>query len=296
MLTRLAAPVATLAALTLPALAQEAPGEGRAYDWQVGLQPANTEVMRDIHWFNNFTLVITGLIVLLVLALLAIVVVKFNAKANPVPSRTSHHTVIEVIWTVAPVLILLVIALPSFRLLYRQLTIPEADLTVKVTGNKWNWGYEYPDMLGDGDRAISFVSNMIPTDQITDFEAQPRNLAADNPLVVPVGAVVRVQTTSSDVIHSFAMPSFGVKMDAVPGRLNETWFAAENTGVYYGQCSELCGLRHAFMPIEIRVVTAEQFAAWSEAAAATPSDPSAANDLLAEMIRDEAAATELAAR
>jgi cytochrome c oxidase subunit 2 len=287
---------AALSAVGVATVARAQEIEVHAEPWQMGLQPANTEVMRDIHWFNNFTLVITGVIMLFVLALLAIIVVKFNAKSNPVPSRTSHHTLIEVVWTVAPVLILLIIALPSFRLLYKQLVIPEADMTIKATASKWNWGYEYPDIAGANDRVVGFISNMLTEAQITDPATQPRNLAVDRPLIVPVGAIVRVQVSATDVIHSFALPAFGIKVDAVPGRLNETWFEAERTGIYYGQCSELCGQRHAFMPIEIRVVTAEQFSAWSETAAATPGDPTAAYELLAEMVAEDAETPEIASR
>ncbi|WP_181701687.1 cytochrome c oxidase subunit II [Chthonobacter albigriseus] len=241
--------------------------------WGTYMQPAGSQVMADIHTFGGFTFWIITPVTLFVLALLIVVMVRFNAKANPVPSRTAHNTMIEVIWTVAPVLILLVIAVPSFRLLYEEQTIPEADVTVKVTGNKWYWSYEYPDL-----EAISFDSNMIPEDAITDPVKQPRLLATDYPLVVPVGKVVRIQVTGADVMHSFAMPSFGVKIDAIPGRLNESWFKANAAGVYYGQCSELCGLQHAYMPIEIRAVSDEQFTQWVEAA---KTDIDAANQLLA---------------
>lgn len=255
--------------------------------WGTYLQPAASGVMADIHSFGGFTFWIIAPVTLLVLVLLVIVMVRFNAKANPVPSRTSHNTMIEVIWTVAPVLILLVIAVPSFRLLYEEQTIPEADVTVKATGNKWYWSYEYPD-----NEAVSFDSNMLEEDAITDPVKQPRLLAVDYPMVVPVGKVVRVQVTGADVIHAFAMPAFGVKIDAMPGRLNETWFKADAPGVYYGQCSELCGLRHAFMPIEIRVVTDEQFAQW---VAAAKDDIDAANQLLATFEDGAAKSTAVAA-
>jgi cytochrome c oxidase subunit 2 len=241
--------------------------------WGLYLQPAASEIADSIHAFSALTFWIITPITLLVLALLVIVMVRFNARANPVPSRTSHNTVIEVVWTVVPILILLVIAVPSFRLLYAQQTIPEADVTVKATGNKWFWSYEYPDADG-----LSFDSNMLTDKQITDPEKQPRLLAADYPLVVPVGKVIRVQVTAADVIHAFAMPMMGVKVDAMPGRLNETWFRADRTGVFYGQCSELCGLNHAFMPIELHVVTDEQYQAWLTAA---QGDLDAATKLLA---------------
>ncbi|MEP0232775.1 cytochrome c oxidase subunit II [Roseibium sp.] len=249
------------------ALAQE-PG---FVPWQLGFQSAATEVMDDIHWFNNMTLWIITIVTLFVLALLIVVMVKFNSKANPVPSRTSHNTMIEVVWTIAPILILVVIAVPSFRLLYKELEIPEYDMTVKAIGYQWYWGYEYTDegmgdlyfdsiMVEDADRAEVAEARGVSLDEV------PRLLAVDYDLVVPVNKTVRLQVTAEDVLHAFAMPAFGVKIDAVPGRLNETWFKARETGVYYGQCSELCGIKHAFMPIALRVVTQEQYDAWAIAA------------------------------
>ena len=188
------------------------------------------------------------------LALLVIVVVKFNAKANPVPSRTTHNTLIEVAWTLIPVLILVAIAVPSFRLLFQQLDIPKADLTVKATGKQWYWSYAYPD------------NGKFEFDSLLAQDKQPRLLGVDNEMVVPVNKVIRVQTTGADVIHAFAVPAFGIKIDSIPGRLNETWFKATKVGMYYGQCSELCGKDHAFMPIAVRVVNDQEFAAWVEAA------------------------------
>lgn len=278
-LQRLALGVAAALGLGGAALAEQ------PVPWQLGLQPAATEVMASIRWFESFTLIIITLITLFVLGLLIYCIVRFNSKANPTPSRTSHNTAIEVVWTVAPILILVIIAIPSFRLLYKQLDIPESDLTVKVTGYQWYWGYEYPDekyagisfdsyMLDDGARQQLMQEKKLTEQQV------PRLLAVDNDVVVPVGKVVRVQVTAGDVLHSFAMPAFGIKIDAVPGRLNETWFRADAPGVYYGQCSELCGTNHAFMPIAIRVVSEEQFEAWAEAA---KTDVGAANALLAEM-------------
>jgi cytochrome c oxidase subunit 2 len=222
--------------------------------WEYTLQEAATPVMENITSFHNLLLVIITVITLFVLALLVIVVVKFNAKANPVPSRTTHNTLIEVAWTLIPVLILVAIAVPSFRLLFQQLDIPKADLTVKVTGKQWSWSYAYPD-----NGKFEFDSLMVA-------DKQPRLLGVDNEMVVPVNKVVRVQTTGADVIHAFAVPSFGVKIDSIPGRLNETWFKATKVGVYYGQCSELCGKDHAFMPIAVRVVSDQEFASWVEAA------------------------------
>jgi cytochrome c oxidase subunit 2 len=251
--------------------------------WGLYLQSAASGVATDIHSFSAFTFWIITPITLFVLALLIVVAVRFNAKSNPTPSRTSHNTLIEVVWTVAPILILLVISVPSFRLLYEEQTIPEAGLTVKATGNKWYWSYEYPDS------AVTFDSNMIPEADITDPSNQVRLLSVDYPLVVPEGQVVRVQVTGADVNHAFAMPSFGVKIDAIPGRLNETWFKADAPGIYYGQCSELCGQNHAYMPIEIRVVTADQYAKWLEAA---KTDIDSANGLLA-VFSDENAKAEV---
>ncbi|WP_425359020.1 cytochrome c oxidase subunit II [Ancylobacter aquaticus] len=234
-------------------------GTGQPSPWQINLQGAASPVMESIHSFHFFLLVITVAVVLLVLALLIVVMVRFNEKANPVPSRTTHHTMIEVAWTVVPVLILVAIAIPSFRLLFLQLDLPKADLTVKVTGHQWYWSYEYPD-----NGAFSFDSLMVAEADLKP--GQPRLLAVDNDVVVPVNKVVRIQVTAADVIHSFALPSFGVKIDALPGRLNESWFQATKEGIYYGQCSELCGKDHAFMPIAIRVVSEEEFASWVETA------------------------------
>jgi cytochrome c oxidase subunit II len=222
--------------------------------WEMTLQEAATPVMENIISFHNLLLVIITVITLFVLALLVIVVVKFNAKANPVPSRTTHNTLIEVAWTLIPVLILVAIAVPSFRLLFQQLDIPKADLTVKVTGKQWYWSYAYPD------------NGKFEFDSLMAADKQPRLLGVDNEMVVPVNKVVRVQTTGADVIHAFAVPSFGIKIDSIPGRLNETWFKATKVGMYYGQCSELCGKDHAFMPIAVRVVTDQEFASWVEAA------------------------------
>ena len=227
---------------------------GQPAPWEIGLQQSGSPVMDNVIWFHHFVLVIISLITLLVLALLVTVVVRFNARANPVPSRTTHNTLIEVAWTLIPVLILVGIAVPSFRLLFLQLDLPKADLTVKATGKQWYWSYSYPD------------NGKFEFDSLLEKDKQPRLLAVDNEMVVPVNKVIRVQTTGADVIHSFAVPAFGVKMDAIPGRLNETWFKATKVGVYYGQCSELCGKDHAFMPIVVRVVSDQEFASWVETA------------------------------
>jgi cytochrome c oxidase subunit 2 len=227
-------------------------------DWQLGLQDPATDNMSFIVQFNDFLLILMTAICVFVLGLMLYVMVRFRAGRNPTPSKTSHNTLVEVIWTVLPILILVVIAIPSFRLLYMQRVIPEAELTVKAVGYQWYWGYEYPD---NGD--FAFDSLMLDDEARGD---QPRLLATDTALVVPVGTIVRVVVTAADVLHAFAVPAFGIKIDAVPGRLNETWFKAEKTGTFYGQCSELCGIRHAFMPIRVEVVEKDAFAAWVEQA------------------------------
>src|SRR6185437_3035087 len=227
---------------------------GQPQPWQLGMQKGATPVMDDIIWFHDFLLWVITAITLFVLTLLVIVVVKFNARANPTPSRTTHNTTIEVIWTVVPVLILVTIAVPSFRLLFYQLNTPKADVTVKATGKQWFWSYQYPDSKFEFDSLMVQEKDLKP--------GQPRLLAVDNEMVVPVNKTVKVLTTGADVIHSWAMPSFGVKIDAVPGRINETWFKAEREGTYYGQCSELCGRDHAFMPIVVHVVNEQAYNAW----------------------------------
>jgi cytochrome c oxidase subunit 2 len=230
---------------------------GQPSPWQFGLQQAATPVMERIVWFHDFLLYIITGIAGFVLVLLIVVMVRFNARANPVASRTTHNTFIEMAWTLIPIAILMVIAIPSFKLLFLQLNIPDTDLTVKATGNQWYWTYSYPD-----NGQFQFDSLMLKEGQRKPD--QPRLLAVDNEMVVPVNKTVRVITTGSDVIHSFAVPSFGIKIDAVPGRINETWFKAPREGVYYGQCSELCGKDHAFMPIAVRVVSEQAFTAWVE--------------------------------
>jgi len=234
-------------------------GLGQPSPWELGLQDSATPVMDDVVWLHNFVLWIVTGITIFVLALLITVMVRFNAKANPTPSRTTHNTLVEILWTVIPVIILVVIALPSFRILFFQLNTPPADLTVKATGVTWNWKYNYPD---NGD--FEYDSLMLLDKDLTP--GQPRLLSVDNEMVVPVNKTVRVLVTGFDVIHSFTVPSFGIKIDAVPGRLNETWFKAVKEGWYYGQCSELCGKDHAFMPIAVHVVSEQAFNAWIEEA------------------------------
>jgi len=227
---------------------------GQPAPWEWTLQESASPVMDYIIWFHNWLVGTITVITLFVLVLLIMVVVKFNAKANPIPSKTTHNTLIEVAWTLIPVLILVAIAVPSFRLLFLQLDTPKADLTIKATGKQWYWSYAYPD------------HGKFEFDSLMSQDKKPRLLGVDNEMVVPVNKVVRVQTTGADVIHAFAVPAFGIKIDAIPGRLNETWFKATKTGMFYGQCSELCGKDHAFMPIAVRVVSDQEFASWVETA------------------------------
>ena len=227
---------------------------GQPAPWEWTLQESATEVMDFITTFHTWLVVTITVITLFVLGLLIAVVVKFNAKANPIPSKTTHNTLIEVAWTLIPVLILVAIAIPSFKLLFLQLDIPKADLTIKATGKQWYWTYSYPD------------NGKFEFDSLLVQDKKPRLLGVDNEMVVPVNKVVRIQTTGADVIHAFAVPAFGIKIDSVPGRLNETWFKATKTGMFYGQCSELCGKDHAFMPIAVRVVSDQEFATWVEGA------------------------------
>ena len=224
-------------------------------EWQLGFQEAASESMRDIISFHdNLLLPIIVAISAFVLFLMLYVCIKFRASANPNPSKRTHNVAVEVLWTLIPCLILIVIAVPSFKILYKQDAIPKADLTIKAIGYQWYWGYEYPD------ENIIFDSYMIEEKDLK--ENQPRLLAVDNEVVVPVNKVVKVLITANDVLHAWALPSFGVKRDAVPGRINETWFKAEKVGTYYGQCSELCGIKHAFMPISVRVVSEEDYQEW----------------------------------
>lgn len=269
--------------LTLGLMAPAMAIAGQPVDWQLNFQEAATPVMENINAFHNLMLPIITAIVILVLGLLVWVMVRYNRKANPNPSRTSHNTFVEVVWTVIPILILVVVAIPSLRLLYFQDRIPEADLTVKTIGYQWYWGYEYPGT------DISFDALMLERE---DAEAAdlPALLATDYAMVVPVNKTVKVLVTASDVIHNWAMPAFGIKMDAVPGRLNETWFRAEKEGLYYGQCSELCGVRHAFMPIMVKVVSEDVYEQWAVAAA---EDIDEAQALLARL---ENSPTKLAAK
>lgn len=260
------APVKTAAAIltlggTLFGTAGAAHATGTPEPWQMTFQRAASPVMEQIVSLHDFiTLIMIG-VVLFVTLLLGIVIFRYNAKANPVPKTFSHNTVLEVVWTAAPVLILLVIAVPSFKLLYFMDRASDADMTLKVTGHQWYWSYEYPDHGG-----IAFDSFM--KDEGSLEPGEPRLLAVDNEVVIPVATTVRVVMTSQDVIHSWAVPSLGVKTDTMPGRLNETWIRADTPGIYYGQCSELCGVNHGFMPIAVRAVEADAFKAWVEKAQA----------------------------
>lgn len=233
---------------------------GQPTDGALGLQPGASPLKQEAIWFHDAILLPMCIgISVLVLGLLVWVVIRYNKKANPVPARWSHNTLVEVVWTIVPVFILVGIALFSFRLLFAYENMPEPDMTIKATGNQWNWSYEYPDQ-----GVAEFYSSMLPEDEVArrGMPSALYRLAVDEPIVVPVGKTVKVLVTASDVIHSFALPAFGLKTDAIPGRTNETWFKADRVGTFYGQCSELCGVDHAFMPIEIRVVSEAEFAAW----------------------------------
>jgi len=240
--------VTGLLASTVAAVADPQP-------WQTGFQPAVTPVMERIEDFHRLLLYIIVAVSLFVLALLVWIVIRYNKRSNPIPSKTAHNTLIEVVWTIVPVIILVIIAIPSFKLLYYEAAIPTPDLKIEAIGKQWFWSYQYP--------AANFTYDSLGLSDADAAKAKkPRLLGVDNPIYVPVNKVVEITTTGADVIHSWAVPAFGVKMDAVPGRLNNTWFKATKEGVYYGECSELCGARHAFMPIEVHVVSEAEYDAW----------------------------------
>jgi cytochrome c oxidase subunit 2 len=248
-----------------------AAGMGQPQEWQLGLQLPVTEVAVDIgNFYDLVTVIIVG-ITIFVLALMVYVMFRFSEKANPTPAKTTHHALLEVAWTVVPIIILVAIAVPSFKLLNLQYAYPKPDLTIKATGYQWYWSHEYPDYGG-----FSFDSVMLLDDErqerIDAGLPAPRNLAVDNEVIVPVNKVVHVLVTAQDVIHAWTIPSFGTKTDAVPGRVTATWFKATKEGVFYGQCSELCGRDHAFMPIAVRVVSEDTFNAWAEAMQADDED------------------------
>jgi cytochrome c oxidase subunit 2 len=283
-LCRSAVGAAAAMAASIFAEAAFAAGVGLAEPGQIGFQKAVTPIAAEIHSFHDYLLMpIITAISLFVLGLLAYVIWKFNEKANPTPSKTTHNTLVEVAWTIIPVVVLVIIAIPSFRLLTNELVIPPADVTVKVTASQWHWAYEYPKDQG----GFSFESYMKPENEIKLENGDVRLLSVDNEAVVPVNKTVVLQITAVDVIHSFVIQSFGVRVDAVPGRLNETWFKADREGVYYGQCSKICGKDHAFMPIAFRVVSDEKYQAWLADAkkkfAAAPSAVSVADAGAAEI-------------
>lgn len=231
---------------------------GAPHAAQIGFEPAVTPIAAEMHWFHNALLLpIIIAISIFVAALLAFVIVRFNEKANPVPSKTTHHTLLEIAWTVTPVLLLFIIAIPSMKLLTNELVVPKSDMTLKVTGKQWFWSYEYPK---DQNGGFAFDSYILKGDDLKP--GMLRQLAVDNEAVVPVNKTVHLLVTGADVIHSFIIQSFGVRIDAVPGRMNESWFRAEKEGTYYGQCSKLCGKDHAFMPIAIKVVSDKEYTAW----------------------------------
>jgi len=264
--------MAALAAITWSAGAWAA----QPTPWQMGMQPPATPVQDRIVVFHDELLVITFLITVFVLGLLLYVIVRFHHTRNPVPTRTSHNAVIEILWTVVPVLILVGIAIPSFKLMYYMDRVPNADMTIKVTAHQWYWSYEYPDQAG-----LTFDSNLIPDKDLKPGEK--RLLDVDNPLVVPVGASVRVQVTGTDVIHSWFVPSFGVQEYAVVGRLNESWFRVENAGTYYGECNQICGVNHAYMPIKVVALAKPEYEKWlgeakKKFAAASPGNSRPASD------------------
>ena len=231
---------------------------GKPIDGGINFQPAVTELQRDIVWLDNFLLIIISLISLFVIGLLGIVIFRFNKRANPEPATFTHHSVLEITWTLVPTAILIMIGAVSLPMLFKQLHIPEYEVTIKATGNQWYWSYEYPD------QNIAFDSFMLEKEELSNYGYQEDEylLATDNPVVVPVGSVIRMQVTGSDVLHAWKIPAFGVHVDAVPGRLNETWYKVEKEGTYFGQCSELCGLNHSYMPIVVKAVRKERYEKW----------------------------------
>lgn len=265
---------ASLLWLSRAGIAHAEESTGAPKPWEIGLQPPASPSAAHMDDFHTLLLYIITGIVLFVTALLLYVLIRFNARANPAPSKTTHNTMLEVLWTVIPVVILIVIAVPSFKLLYFADRTYTPDMTLKVTGKQWYWSYEYPDQGG-----ISFDSYMLKDDELDPAKEQKRLLSTDNPIVLPVDTDIQILVTAADVIHSWAVPSLGIKTDAVPGRNNETWVRIEKPGTYYGECSELCGKDHAFMPIEVKAVTKEDFANWVKAQGGTmPAEKPAAAD------------------
>lgn len=277
----------SLAATIAVAGSASAVETGQPIDGQYGLQAPVTEVAREIVVFHDNVTYLIAAITLFVLALMVYVMWRFSEKNNPTPSRTTHNTMIEVVWTVVPIIILVVIAVPSFKLLNLQYSYPKPDLTIKATGYQWFWTHQYPDHGG-----FEVESYMLDADGIKEREAQgrpaPRNLAVDNEILVPVNKNVHVLVTAGDVLHNWTVPAFGSKVDAVPGRLTATWFRAEQEGIFYGQCSELCGNLHAFMPIGVRVVSQDKFDAWAKAM--QDGDEDAAAEIVKQAALDHAGA------
>lgn len=257
--------------------------DGIAVPMQLNFQEPATPVMERLAGLSHYLHILITVICVFVLVLLIYIVFRFNVKSNPVPSKTTHNTLLEIAWTTVPILILVAIAIPSLKLHYYMDRSEKADMTLKVIGRQWYWEYEYPD------HGVTFESRLIPDKDIKPELGQHRLLSVDNPVVVPVNAVVRVLVTGGDVLHSWAMPSFGIKTDAIPGRLNETWFQATRVGNFYGQCSELCGVDHGFMPIHIRVVSLEEFAGWVTGQGGKM--PAAANDNMPSAPAPQASAT-----
>lgn len=251
--------MALAAGVALTGFAEAQTMVGGSEPWQVGLREAASPTMERINSFHNFLLIITTIIAVFVLLLMAYIMVRFRASRNPNPSRNTHNSALEVLWTVVPIIILVVIAVPSFRLLYFSDRVADADMTIKAIGNQWFWSYEYPDHDN-----LTFDAIMIEDEDIQ--EGQQRLLSTDNDVVLPVNTNIRILTTANDVIHAFALPNLGIKLDAVPGRINETWMRIEREGTYFGMCSELCGARHGFMPITVRAVSKEAFDEWIEEA------------------------------
>lgn len=255
---------------------------GAPKEWGLGFQPSASPVKHEMVWFHNQLLLpMITVITVFVMLLLFYVMVRFNAKANPTPSKTTHNTMLEVVWTLVPVILLVIVVIPSMRLLYMADKTSDAEMTLNIKGFQWYWGYQYPD---HGD--IEFNAYMIPDKDIDASKGQVRLLSTDNPVVLPIDTNIRLLVTANDVIHSFAMPALGVKIDAVPGRTNETWTRIEKVGTYFGQCSEICGINHGFMPIEIKAVTKEDFATWVAAQGGKMPDVTAEADAPAAITAD----------
>jgi len=262
--TKLMGPGAVLSSVFVAGMAMAQDGitgletVGKAHEGAMGFQPAATELARDQQWLDGMLLYIITAITIFVVALLLIAIVRFNRRSNPTPAQFTHNTPLEIGWTLVPVLILVVIGSFSLPILFKQQEIPTADITIKATGFQWYWGYEYPD------EELAFDSLMLQRDELADYGYAPDEylLAVDNAMVVPVNKTIVVQVTGADVIHSWTVPAFAVKQDAVPGRVAELWFKAEREGIYFGQCSELCGKDHAYMPITVKVVSEAEYAAW----------------------------------